>query len=286
MSNRSYRLVQPNDARSCVIFSSPHSGAEYSAKFLAETRLDALALRSSEDAFVDELFSSAPEHGAPLITAKVPRAFVDLNRAADELDPSIILGAKVSGVNPRIAAGLGVIPRVVSNSQVIRNGKMSLTEAKARVAEFHTPYHNRLSQLIKNHRVRFGMAILVDCHSMPKEALDAAPLVDRQAPDIVLGDRFGASADRWVSDMARNIFEDAGFKVARNAPFAGGYITKHYGHPSRGIHALQVEINRAVYMDESQVVRRDDFDEVKNALSTAISKIAALGAKPINIAAE
>lgn len=286
MPNRSYRLMRPNDARSCAIFSSPHSGAEYSSAFLAETRLNALALRSSEDAFVDELFAAAPLHGAPLLVAKAPRAFVDLNRAADELDPSVILGAKVSGVNPRIAAGLGVIPRVVSNSQVIRNGKMSLAEAKARVAEFHAPYHNRLSQLIKDHRARFGMAILVDCHSMPKEALDAAPMVDGQAPDIVLGDRFGASCDRWVADMAQDIFSEAGFKVARNAPFAGGYITKHYGHPSRGVHALQVEINRAVYMDEDRIARRDDFADVQATLSTVIGKISALGAKPLNIAAE
>lgn len=286
MANSSYTLKRPADARSCVIFSSPHSGAEYSSDFLAETRLDALALRSSEDAFVDELFSTAPLHGAPLIAAKAPRAFVDLNRAANELDPAVILGAKLSGANPRIAAGLGVIPRVVSNSQAIRDGKMSLTEAKARIAKFHAPYHDCLAQLIKDHRARFGMAILVDCHSMPKEALDAAPLVDRQAPDIVLGDRFGASADRWVSDMARDIFEDAGFKVARNAPFAGGYITKHYGHPSRNIHALQVEINRGVYMNESEISRQDDFGKMQATLSTVICKIAALGAKPINIAAE
>lgn len=286
MSDRAYNLSLPTDPHSCAVFSSPHSGTEYPPAFLATTRLDSMAIRSSEDAFVDELFARAPEFGAPLLSAKPPRAFVDLNRAPDELDPALIRGARVSGVNPRIVAGLGVIPRVVGNGQVIRNGKISLSEAGHRLTHFYHPYHQALVQLLDKQMQAFGMAILIDCHSMPKEALSAAPLINGKKPDIVIGDRFGASADRWVADAIHDIFCDAGFIVARNAPFAGGYITKQYGRPSRQIHAVQIEINRAVYMDEKRIEKHSDFDIVCQKMSHIAAKISALGPKRLNIAAE
>ncbi len=286
MSNNAYCLKMPENAVSCAVFSSPHSGSEYPPEFVATTRLNAMAIRSSEDAFVDELFSDAPIHGAPLLLARVPRAYVDLNRSPDELDPALIHGAKVSGVNPRISAGLGVIPRVVGSGQVIRSGKISLPEARNRLQRYYYPYHNALSRLIEQQIDRFGLTILIDCHSMPKEALNSAPLVNGVKPDIVIGDRFGASADRWVTDAVHDIFAEAGFTVAHNAPFAGGYITQHYGRPSQNIHAIQIEINRSVYMDEAAIQRHTHFDVTREKLSGIVAAITALGPKRMGIAAE
>ena len=286
MSDRAFSLTIPKNPHSCAVFSSPHSGTEYPSAFMATTQLDSMAIRSSEDAFVDELFSNAPIFGAPLLTAKVPRAFVDLNRAPDELDPALVRGARVSVVNPRIVAGLGVIPRVVGNGQVIRSGKISLMEAGHRLTHYYHPYHQALAQLIDAQVQGFGMAILIDCHSMPKEALNAAPMINGVKPDIVIGDRFGASSDRWVTDAIHDIFHAAGFIVARNAPFAGGYITQHYGRPSRNIHAVQIEINRTVYMDEGRIEKLAHFDIVRQKLSHITAEITALGPKRLNIAAE
>ena len=286
MSDRAFSLTLPKNPHSCAVFSSPHSGTEYPPAFMATTRLDSMAIRSSEDAFVDELFANAPVFGAPLLAAKVPRAFVDLNRAPDELDPALVRGARVSGANPRIVAGLGVIPRVVGNGQVIRSGKISLMEAGHRLAHYYHPYHNALTELLAAQTQSFGMAILIDCHSMPAEALKAAPMINGVKPDIVIGDRFGASADRWVTDAVHDIFSAAGFIVARNAPFAGGYITQHYGRPSRQIHAVQIEINRGVYMDEARIERQRHFDIVRQKISRITAEITALGPKRLNIAAE
>ncbi len=281
-----YTLKSPQNAHSCVVFNSPHSGSNYPADFLATSELDSLAIRSSEDAFVNELFSDAPTHGAHLLSAHAPRAFIDLNRAASELDPAIVRGVKRASANPRIAAGLGVIPRIVGDGQVIRTGKISLVEAQNRIASYHTPYHNCLRNLVDLQRSVHGMAILIDCHSMPQKSLDAAPLVRGKKPDIILGDRFGASCDRWIMDSAKQIFAASGFVVARNAPFSGGYITQHYGRPSKGVHAFQVEINRALYMDETRIERAETFDEIRATLSAVTRELAQIGPKPSALAAE
>ena len=286
MLDHAYRLQLPTDAHSCVVFSSPHSGADYPKSFLASTRLDSLAIRSSEDAFVDDLFADAPLCGAPLLSARLPRAFVDLNRSPDDMDPALVDGVRKFGTNPRIAAGLGVIPRVVGNGQVIRAGKISLREAEDRLERYYFPYHKALSDLVMQRHNDFGMCIVIDCHSMPSDALASAPLINGTKPDIVIGDRFGASADRWVSDAVHDIFSNAGFLVARNAPFAGGYITESYGRPSKSVHAIQVEINRAVYMDEATIQRQRHFDITRQKLSGIVAQIAALGPKRLNIAAE
>ncbi len=281
-----YTLNSPENPRSCVVFNSPHSGSDYPADFLASTKLDSLAIRSSEDAFVNELFRDAPKHGAHLLSAHAPRAFIDLNRSADELDSAIVRGAKRAPANPRIAAGLGVIPRIVGNGQVIRIGKISMIEAQNRIANYHTPYHNCLRNLIDLQRSVHGMAVLVDCHSMPQKSLDSAPLVRGKKPDIILGDRFGASCDRWIMDSATQIFAAAGFVVARNAPFSGGYITQHYGRPSKGVHAFQIEINRALYMDETRIERAETFDEICATLSGVTCRLAQIGPTPAALAAE
>jgi N-formylglutamate amidohydrolase len=286
MTDATYRLHLPAVPASCAVFNSPHSGSEYTPSFLARSRLGTLEIRSSEDAFVEDLFAAAPAYGAPLLAARVPRACVDLNRSADELDPVLIAGAARRALNPRVAAGLGVIPRVVAEGRAIIDGKLPLAEAERRLRVYYRPYHARLRALLEEQRDRFGQAILFDCHSMPHDALASAPVVWGRRPNIVLGDRFGAACDRWVIDAATEIFRAAGFVVARNAPFAGGYITQHYGRPGRGIHALQIEIDRSLYMDEARVERRQDFAEVAASVGYAVADLARLGGRALPMAAE
>ena len=287
MAKEIFTLRMPEGgARSCAVFSSPHSGSDYAAEFLAASSLTALQLRSSEDAFVDELFAGAPAAGAPLLAARVPRACLDLNRAPDDLDPALIAGASRRSLNARVAAGLGVIPRVVGEGRPIMVGKLSLAEAERRIATCWHPYHDRLRALLGAARAAHGAAILFDCHSMPHDALNAAPLVRGRRPDVVLGDRFGVACDRSVIDAAAEAFTAQGFTVARNAPFAGGYITQAYGRPRAGIHALQIEIDRALYMDELRVERGPDFADVAARLSRVSAALAGLGPRAVPMAAE
>jgi N-formylglutamate amidohydrolase len=286
MTEQTYALSMPVDLRSCAVFSSPHSGSEYPDAFLAASLLTPLQLRSSEDAFVDELFAAAPDCGSPLLAARLPRACLDLNRAAEDLDPALIAGTSRRFLNARIAAGLGVIPRVVGEGRPIMQGKLTLAEAQRRIADYWHPYHARLRSLLDAARSAFGAAILFDCHSMPHDALSAAPQVLGRRPDVVLGDRFGVACDRSVIDAAAEAFAAVGFTVARNAPFAGGYITQAYGRPQQGIHALQIEINRSLYMDEVRIERRPEFGAVATMLSHVVADIAALGPRPMPMAAE
>ena len=268
-----FRLHEPTDLTSNAVFNSPHSGAVYPDGLLSRSRLDRLALRASEDAYVDELFSGAPVHGAPLLAATFPRAWIDLNRAPSELDPALIDGAEAAGINQRIAAGLGVVPRIVSEGVAIYDGKMPLEEAEARIRTVHTPYHARLEALMLRARQRFGSAILFDCHSMPSEALRAAPRVGGRTPEVVLGDRFGAAAGRDLILETQRVFEAFGFVVARNAPFAGGYITQRYGRPSRGLHAIQIEIDRGLYLDPRTMERTEAFGELARRLGEVMAAL-------------
>jgi N-formylglutamate amidohydrolase len=286
MANPVFSLRMPADRRSCAVFSSPHSGAAYPEDFMVRTQLEPLQLRSSEDAFVDELFGRAPDAGAPLLAARVPRACVDLNRAPDDLDPALIAGAVRRYLNPRIAAGLGVIPRVVGEGRAIIDGKLPLAEAERRLADFWHPYHAKLRQLLDEARAAFGTAILFDCHSMPHDALGSAPLVWGRRPDVILGDRFGVACDRWLIDAADEVFTAEGFVVARNAPFAGGYITQTYGRPRQAVHALQIEVDRGLYMDETRIERLPGFASVAARLSAAVARLAAIGPRPVRVAAE
>lgn len=283
---KAYILHLPDHPTSAAVFSSPHSGSRYPADFLASADLDPMSIRSSEDAFVDRLFGTAPAHGAPLLAATLPRAYVDLNRAPDELDPALVAGAQRRGANPRVSAGLGVIPRVVAEGRPIRSGKIPLREALKRLRVAYHPYHDRLEALLAAQRELFGQAILFDCHSMPHDALCSAPLVRGRRPDVILGDRFGAACARWVIDAAAQLFAAEGFVVARNAPFAGGYITQHYGRPSRSIHALQIEIDRALYMDERRLHPHDGFAEIEARLSRVTAGLARIGDAAMPLAAE
>ena len=286
MPKVAYEVLHPERRTSCVVFASPHSGRDYPWNFVRKTLLDERTIRSSEDAFVDRLFESAPSFGAPLLTAGAPRAFVDLNRSADELDPALIEGVRRQGHNPRVASGLGVIPRVVANGRSIYRGKLPMTEAERRISLYWRPYHQMLQKLLDGAHQHHGQTVLVDCHSMPHEAMDGIARSGVKRPEIVLGDRFGAAASGAVVDVIEAAFAAAGFTVARNAPFAGAYITQAYGRPSRGQHAVQVEIDRALYMDERLIQPNAAFEDVRQRLQTVISEIASYGQTRIPLAAE
>jgi len=281
-----YRVFQPENRTTSVVFASPHSGRDYPQSFLKRTILNEKEVRSSEDAYVDQLFSAVPMSGAPMLTACAPRAFLDLNRGPDELDPALIEGVRRMPHNPRIASGLGVIPRVVANGRAIYRGKLSMSEAHGRLSDYWRPYHDQLQTLLDQNLRNFHEAILIDCHSMPHEALDHVAGSAATRPQIVLGDRFGAAAAGSVVEKVEAAFSRAGFRVARNMPFAGAYITQHYGRPTRRQHAVQVEIDRGLYMDEKTLQPHDGYTDFVSALSGAIADIAAIGRADRRLAAE
>lgn len=286
MTSDPFHLTLPRERRTCVVFSSPHSGRGYSAEFYQASVLDDVAIRSSEDAFVDVLFDAAPRFGAPFLAARVPRAYVDLNRSPEEFDPALIRGIKAQGSNPRISSGLGVIPRVVANGRAIYGGKISLAEAEARIKDAWHPFHDRLQRLLDESNRMFGRSILVDCHSMPHEALVGFRREGAVRPDVVLGDRFGAAACGNIVDRIEASFRNAGLTVARNSPFAGAYIAQTYGRPSRNQHVVQIEIDRSLYMDETRIVPNGNFDEIKALMTQIIAEIAAFGRGSVPLAAE
>ena len=278
MTEPAFDLREPDGPFGAAVFSSPHSGRTYPEAFVRRARLSATALRVSEDAFVDELFAAAPRFGAPLIAARAPRAYLDLNRGPEELDPAVVEGVRATGLNPRVAAGLGVIPRVVAEGRSIYWGKISRADAAHRLATLHAPYHAALSELVGRARQAHGVALLFDCHSMPSDALRAVPRVRGRRPEIVLGDRFGAAAADWAMQAAQAAFEAAGFVVARNTPFAGGFITQRYGRPSQNWHAVQIEIDRSLYLDEKRIERGPGFDRLVAALRPVVAALCEAGA--------
>lgn len=286
MSSEVYRIARPARQDTSVIFASPHSGREYPERFLRQSVLDRQMIRSSEDAYVDELFDTAPQHGAPLIAALAPRAFIDFNRAADELDPGVIEGLARPSHNPRVSSGLGVIPRVVAGSRAIYPGKLSLAEAEGRIARYWHPYHRALRALMDETHAAFGEAILVDCHSMPHEAIESHSRPALRHPDVVLGDRFGAAAGRDVMDRIEAAFAAAGLRVARNAPFAGAFIARSYGRPSRQQHVVQIEIDRRLYLDEARIAPAPGFAAFRRLMSGVIAEIAQIGRGQVPLAAE
>lgn len=283
--NSSFQIIRPNVQTCPVVFASPHSGRAYPQAFLDQSVLGLAAIRSSEDAFVDQLISCAPALGAPLLIAHVPRAYVDLNRSPDEFDPALIEQVRHSDNNPRIASGLGVVPRVVAGGRAIYHGKIPLAEAKARIDDYWHPYHAALRQLLGETLVQFGYAILLDIHSMPSEA--AKMLRPHQiAADIVLGDRHGASAGGQITAQVEAAFVAEGLRVARNSPFAGAYIAQHYGRPFAGKHVVQVEISRGLYMDESQITPLPQFEQFRVKIEHVLRRVTAGFAAPSALAAE
>jgi N-formylglutamate amidohydrolase len=278
-------LNEPVTRTTSVVFASPHSGKADLALFGGQVVLDHKTIRSSEDAHVDRLFSKVIDYGAPFLVAQVPRAYVDLNRASDELDPALIEGVRRNVHNPRVGSGLGVIPRVVAGGRSIYRGKLTLEEAHSRLQTYWYPYHDKLTALLDQSFRLFGESILIDCHSMPREALDAGRK-SGERPHVVIGDRFGAAASARLVDQIAAAFEGQGLRVAHNAPFAGAYSTVAYGRPVRSQHAVQVEIDRSLYMNEATLEILPEFDELQSKLLGAASEIAALGSRKLPLAAE
>ncbi len=252
------RVLEPGTQTVPVVFASPHSGRDYPDAFVAASCLDRVTLRRSEDAFVDEIFAAAPDFGAPFLCARFPRAYVDPNRESFELDPQMFedaLPAYVNTASPRVAAGLGTIARVVTSGDEIYGAKLRFAEAKRRIEACYAVYHRTLGRLVAATRRRFGVCVLIDCHSMPSVGgpMDRDPGLKRV--NMVLGDGHGTTCAGALTDLAQEALEGLGFVVRRNNPYAGGFTTRHYGHPEEGVHALQIEINRALYMDEAAVAR-------------------------------
>jgi len=248
-----FEVLPPSAPRIPLVFASGHSGAHYSAEFLAAARLDPLALRRSEDSFVDELFAAAPTHGAPLLRATFPRVFCDANREPWELDPNMFDGPLPSWVNtasPRVGAGLGTIARVVASGEPVYRRKLPFAEAEARIRQYWQPYHAALAELIAQTRAATGACLLLDCHSMP-----AHPGHGGQPADFVLGDAHGTACAPRATRLVEEALGGMGYRVRRNDPYAGGYVTRHYGRPREGVHALQIEIARGLYMNEAKVER-------------------------------
>jgi len=256
LENEAYVLTKPNPQTLPFVFASPHSGDDYSDEFLAQSRLDATAIRRSEDCFVHELFQDAPRLGAPLIRARFPRAYLDPNREPYELDPTMFRGSLPSFVNSRsarVSVGLGTIARVVSNGAEIYRKKLDFREVEQRIDRLYFPYHAMIKQLLVATRAQFGAVVLVDCHSMPSMGSAVEGDTGRRRCDFVLGDRFGTSCDPAIVDLLERRLNDLGYSVARNDPYAGGFVTQNYGRPGAGIHAVQIEINRGLYMDEATI---------------------------------
>lgn len=281
-----YELIQPDPVTTGVVFASPHSGRDYPDDMRRRSVLNDMVLRSSEDAFVDLLVADAPRLGAPLLIARTPRAYVDLNRSADELDPAVVDGVRQSSHNPRVSSGLGVIPRVVAGGRAIYSGKLPLTEARRRIDHHWRPYHALLEDLLLRQRLAFGRAVLVDCHSMPHEAIETATGRGTATPDVVLGDRFGASAAGEVVDRIEAAFQAEGLRVARNAPFAGAYISQRYGRPGQNQHVVQVEIDRSLYMDERRLTQTDGFADLRDRMGRIMAEIVRIAQRDLPMAAE
>ena len=269
-------LQLPGSERLPLILASPHSGSNYPAEFVAASRLDPLALRRSEDCFVDELFGAAPSLGAPLLSARFPRAYLDVNREAYELDPTMFSDALPEFVNagsPRVRMGLGTIARIVANGEEIYSGKLYFADARRRIEGLYHPYHEALSRLVDETEALFGGYLLIDCHSMPSAAgVGCRP----NGADIVLGDCHGAACAPAILEAARHFLAERGFAVTINAPYAGGFTTDHYGDPRRRRHALQIEINRALYMDERSFQPKPYLKQLKADMAALVATLGQL----------
>jgi N-formylglutamate amidohydrolase len=279
----------PAQQRVPFVFNSPHSGRVYPPRFLAMSKLDAMAIRRSEDCYVDELFGGAVALGAPMLAANFPRAYLDANREPWELDPRMFADAVPPHANTRsarVAGGLGTVPRLVGEGQEIYAAKLPLAEAVGRVEAVYKPYHEQLKRLLSRTLAVFGHVVLIDCHSMPASIrLGDSGL----QPDFIVGDRFGVACAPALSEAAIAILSGMGYRVAHNKPYAGGFITEHYGRPARGLHALQIEVNRGLYMDERTLLRTSGFARLAADLTRFAADIMAVpdhGLQGLPLAAE
>src|SRR5262245_57920808 len=271
-----FDIRRPADQRVPFVFNSPHSGRHYPDRFLSMARLDRNTIRRSEDCFVDELFGAAVPLGAPLLAANFPRAYIDVNREPWELDPRMFAEPVPSFANirsPRVAGGLGTVPRLVGEGLDIYPGRLPLAEAVARIEMIYKPYHETLKRLVTRTHARFGFAILIDCHSMPASVRVGESGV---RPDFIIGDRFGASSAARLTEAAIGLLSAMGYAVAHNKPYAGGFITEHYGRPAKGLHALQIEVNRGLYMNERTFQKSAGFAALAQDLTRFMADLMAI----------
>ena len=265
-----FEIIAPAEWTAPAVFNSPHSGRVFPEDFLRQSRLPVMSLRKSEDCFVDELFLACVDHGAPLLRALAPRSYVDLNREPYELDPRMFSGELPGYANtgsPRVAGGLGTIPRIVSEGEDIYRGRIDFGEARRRIETVYTPYHRTLSALTNAVLSKAGEVLLVDCHSMPATATAHVVPPASGPVDVVLGDRFGASCAEDISAFIEERLRHHGMRVLRNKPYAGGFITQNHGAPHRGQHAVQIEINRSLYMNEATLEKVENFETVRQVLA-------------------
>lgn len=271
-----FEIAEPATWRSPIIFNSPHSGSIYPEQFLSASRIDLAGLRRSEDSFMDELIGGLTDAGFPVVRVNFPRSYVDVNREPYELDPRMFTGRLPSFANTRsmrVAGGLGTIPRVVGDGEEIYRERLSVDDALGRIEQLYKPYHRALRRLIHKAHQTFGTVILVDCHSMPSTGI--APEEPRRS-DIVIGDRYETSCAPQIPNIIDDLLRSLGYSVTRNKPYAGGFITEHYGNPASGLHAVQLELNRAVYMDERRRERGPRFNQVAADFLTLANALAAI----------
>jgi len=278
LAGRPLDLTLPARQVSPLILASPHSGRIYPEEFVKQSCLAEIILRQSEDCFIDRLVAAGPKSGAPLLSALFPRVFVDPNREPTELDQDMFaerLAMPVNAASPRVLAGLGVIPRLAANEQEIYGGKLPPLEAERRLDLFYRPYHRALGDLVAATKRQFGLCVLLDCHSMPSAGAWMDGLHSRQRIDVdyVLGDCFGASCAERMTAAAEASLSERGTKVRRNNPYSGGYVAQAYGRPAQGVHVLQLEINRALYMNEATLEPTPGFAAVQEVLKILIERL-------------
>jgi N-formylglutamate amidohydrolase len=284
-----FEALEPAEIRGPLLFNSPHSGRIYPQAFLEASRLDLVTLRRSEDSFVGELIEGVVGRGHPVMRAHFPRCYVDVNREPYELDPRMFDGRLPSFANTRsmrVAGGLGTVARVVGDAQEIYDQRISVAEAMRRIDGLYKPYHRSLRRMFMRLHHEFGAAILVDCHSMPSST---GGRDERPRADLVLGDRYGTSCVPLVAETIEHCLREFGYMVSRNKPYAGGFITEHYGNPATGLHAIQLEINRALYMDERRYERSASFARLAAEFEVLADRLAAIPAeelRPYRAAAE
>ncbi len=288
-SSPPFEIAEPSRWRAPIIFNSPHSGSDYPEDFLNASRIDLPTLRRSEDSFMDELIGDLTGRGFAVVRVNVPRSYVDVNREPYELDPRMFNGRLPSFANTRsmrVAGGLGTIPRVVGDGQEIYRERLAVEDALSRIETLYKPYHRAFRRLINKVHQTFGTVIVVDCHSMPSVGVSRD---EPRRPDMVIGDRYGTSCAPLLADVVEATMTGLGYSVGRNKPYAGGFITEHYGNPASALHAIQIELNRAIYMDERRRERGPNFDQVaadfvRLADALAVTPLGDLG--PFQAAAE
>jgi len=284
-----FEIVEPANWRAPIIFNSPHSGSVYPAEFLDASRIDLPALRRSEDSFMDELIGDLGAAGFAVVRVHFPRSYVDVNREPYELDPELFTGRVPEFANTqsaRVVGGLGTIARIVADAEEIYRERLSVDDALTRIETLYKPYHRALRRLINRVHQIFGTVVVVDCHSMPSIGVSRD---EPRRPDVVIGDRYGTSCAPVLADTVEETMSRLGYSVGRNKPYAGGFITEHYGNPASGLHTVQLELNRAVYMDERRRSRGERFELVASDFTVLADVLATLpldGLEPFASAAE